>query len=138
MVEYAEKNEDMELLSLIRTVDKYGSDIPKLVDGIKNSTCKYKNESDIIFTSCHKSKGMTYKNVKLCNDYGSMNDFFNKIFIENIQDTKENNNERTRTIEKFKDECYVLYVAITRASGQIQLNDDLKNYLLLRHKFLNK
>lgn len=138
MVEYAEKNEDMELLSLIRTVDKYGSDIPKLVDGIKNNTCKYKNESDIVLTTCHRAKGQTYKNVKLCNDYGSMNDFFNKIFIENIQDTKENKNERTELIDKFKDECYVLYVAITRASGQIQLNDDLKNYLLLRHKFLTK
>ena len=138
MVEYAEKNDDMELLSLIRTVDHYGADIPKLVDGVKNNTCRYKNESDIIFTTCHRAKGQTYQNVKICNDYGSMNDFFNKIFIENVQDTKENKNERTRTIEKFTDECYVLYVAITRASGQIQLNDDLKNYLLLRHKFLNK
>ena len=39
-----------------------------------------------------------------------------------------------KLIQDFKDECYVLYVAITRASGEIELNNDLKNWLLLRYK----
>ena len=129
MVDYAEKNSDIELLSLIRMVDAYGSRIPRLVDTIKNNTCRSKDNADVIFTTCHRSKGQTYKNVKLCNDYGSVQDFFNKIYIENIQGV-----DRQKLIQDFKDECYVLYVAITRASGEIELNNDLKNWLLLRYK----
>ena len=130
MKEYANENDDIELKSLIRAVIEYGSDIPSLVEEIRMSECKDKKIADIILTTAHKSKGATYENVKLCNDYAKMTDFFNKMHIEVLSPE-----EKEELLAKTKEECHILYVSITRAKGEIELNEDLKKYLLIRDKF---
>lgn len=130
MMEYAEDTEDIELLSLIRMVEKYGSRTVDIVDGIKNHTVTKKEKADIIFTTCHRAKGMTYPMpVYISNDHLDLEiEYKNKYIKKDDEDTK---------IKKKKDiteEINIIYVAITRASGQIELSDSIKRYLLLRYK----
>lgn len=129
MQDYAEKNNDLELLSLIKTVNKYGDEIPKLIHRVKTNTKQYKKDADIIFTTIHKSKGQTYGNVKLADDTFDISDYFTKkyILLEKIEKEKE---------QEAKEEMCVIYVAITRAKGEIQLNDKLKKYLVDRMNML--
>ena len=41
-------------------IDKYGSDIPRIVDSIKSNSVTDKLIADVIFSTIHRSKGMTY------------------------------------------------------------------------------
>ena len=137
MVEYAEKNEDVELLSLINAVKRYGDRIPQLISRIRKTDCPDRDKADVGFCTIHKSKGQTYENVRIMDDCFSMEDYFNKIFIEKIED-KKGSPERSNLIKSAKSEVCILYVAITRAKGQIELNDDLKRYLVLRYQYNSK
>ncbi|GCD10402.1 UvrD-helicase domain-containing protein [Clostridium tagluense] len=128
MEEYADSSKDIELLSLISMVKKYGAQIPSLVESIEGNTVKSKETSQVIFTTIHKSKGMTFKNMVICNDHMDLADFYKKKFIEEDQDLKQ---------ETFKEECCILYVAITRVSGEIELSDNYKEYLVLRHRYIS-
>lgn len=129
MIEYAKSIEDLELIALDRMITKYGYKIPQIVDGIKNNTVTKKDYADVIFSTIHRSKGQTYTiPVYVSDDCFDIENIFKKAFID-----KENVN-----FKNYYEEMCILYVAITRAAGEIQLNDNLKNYLVLRWKFLNK
>ena len=81
--------------------------------------------------TAHKSKGATFENVKIADDFFSMEDYFNKRYIEVKQDGDNS------YLKKAEEEVCVLYVAITRAKKNIQLNNDLLRYLLLRYQYFN-
>jgi len=128
MIEYAKSIEDSELIALDRMINKYGGQIPRIVDGIKNNTVIKKENADVIFSTCHRAKGQTYTiPVYISDDCFDIKSIFKKAYID-----KENIN-----FEYYYEEMCILYVAITRAAGKIQLNDNLKDYLLLRWKFFN-
>ena len=128
MIEYAKSIEDLELIALDRMITKYGYKIPQIVDGIKNNTVTKKDYADVIFSTIHRSKGQTYTiPVYVSDDCFDIENIFKKAFID-----KENIN-----FENYYEEMCILYVAITRAASEIQLNDNLKNYLVLRWRFFN-
>lgn len=130
MIEYANNTEDLELLALDRMIYKYGSDIPRIVDGIKNNSVKEKYEADVIFSTIHRAKGQTYLlPVYISDDHFDLEGAFRKYYIDR---------EKDFDIRKYYEEMCIIYVAITRAAKEIQLSDKLKNYLLLRHKFYSK
>jgi len=133
MKTYANDIEDIELLSLIRMVDKYGSRIIDIVDGIKNNTVTDKSKADIMFSTCHKAKGITIDiPVYISNDYLDLEvTYRNKYLkIEEDYDYKDKKN-----VEKdISQEIFVIYVAISRYKGQIELSDSIKRYLLMRYK----
>ena len=127
MEEYAENTDDLELKAIIRTIDKYGDIIPDLIDKIKNNIVKDKSKADIIFSTIHKSKGMTYSiPVLISDDHFDIETFFRNKFINK----KANMND-----ENYKDEMSIVYVGITRCAGEIELSDTLKRYLILRYKY---
>jgi superfamily I DNA/RNA helicase len=129
MREYAESVEDLELLSLDRMVSKYGSDIPKIIDSIKNNSITEKERADVIFSTIHRSKGMTYNMpVYISDDHFDIEKAFRKAYV-NV-DPKENFD-----IKAYYEEMCIIYVAITRCAREIELSEKLKNYLLLRYKF---
>lgn len=129
MIEYAETTEDLELLALQRMIYKYGDKIPSIVGSIKNNTTNKKYEADVSFSTMHRSKGMTYSiPVYISDDHFDIEDVFKNQYIEGNKDFD---------IKKYYEEMCILYVAITRAAGQIELSDKLKNYLILRYKTFN-
>ncbi len=128
MIEYAKNTEDLELIALDRMIDKYGSKIPKIVDSIKNNTVIKKDNGDVIFSTIHRSKGQTYLiPVYISDDCFDIKGVFKKAYID----------KETISFDNYYEEMCILYVAITRAANEIQLNDKFKDYLLLRWKFLN-
>lgn len=130
MLEYVENNEDLELKSIIKMIDNYGSRIPYLVDSIKYNTINDKNKADVIFSTIHKAKGQTFKiPVLISEDHFDIDNFFTRRFID---EDKELN------INDIYEEMAILYVAITRCAGEIQLSDNLKKYLLSRYEFYKK
>lgn len=131
MEKYAQENEDIELLGFIKTINDYGSRIPELIENIKNCECKSRNDMELGVCTAHKSKGATFENVKIADDFFSMEDYFNKRYIEVKQDGDNS------YFTKAEEEVCVLYVAITRAKKNIQLNNDLLRYLLLRYQYFN-
>ena len=130
MEKYAEDTDDLELKAIIRTINKYGNIIPSLIDKIKNNIVKDKSKANIIFSTIHKSKGMTYSiPVLISDDHFDIETFFRNKFINK----KANMNEKN-----YKDEMSIIYVGITRCAGEIELSDTLKRYLILRYKYKNK
>ena len=128
MEDYADKNEDIELLALIRMVKEYGSSIPELINKIKSSTTTKREKADVIFSTIHKSKGSTFKmGVLISSDHFDIEKVYKKKFIEM--------DKAYFTDKDFYEEMCIIYVAVTRCAGEIELSDNLKNYLLLRYKF---
>lgn len=130
MIEYAENVEDLELLALNRMVTKYGSKIPRIVDNIRKNTVTNKSNANVIFSTMHRSKGQTYNiPVYISDDHFNISKVFIKQYIDQVEDFD---------INGYYEEMCILYVAITRAAGQIQLSDKVKEYLLLRYQFYNE
>jgi len=126
--DYSEKTKDLELLALIRMVKKYGSRIIDIVNGIKNNSVTKKENADILFSTIHRSKGQNYLlPVYISDDHFDIEgEYYNK-FIETDPEKKKVN-------DNLFEEMAIVYVACTRAFGQISLSDTIKRYLLLRHK----
>ena len=131
MKDYANDIEDIELLSLIRMVDKYGSSIVNIVDGIKNNAVTNKDKADIIFSTIHKSKGLTLSiPVYISNDHLDLEVTYKNKYLK-----REEDYDSKKKVEKdISEEIYCIYVVISRCSGEIELSDSIKRYLLLRHK----
>lgn len=114
LISYAKETEDIELISIDKTIEKYGSNIPKLVSNISKQSITNKSDADIILTTIHKSKGQTFSiPILISNDH-----------------YKLSNVEIDKRMKKdiFEDMC-LLYVAITRCADQIELSQSLKMYL---------
>lgn len=131
MVDYAKKTNDLEILALDRMIEKYGSIIPDVVDNVKYNSTKNKDEANVLFSTIHRSKGMTYSiPVYISDDHFEIENVFKKEYIN-----KEDKNDFN--INDFYEEMCIVYVAITRCAGEIIFSDKLKDYLLLRWKFFN-
>ena len=90
-----------EFKFMIKLVESYGS---SLRDYIKKLIKASNRSAEHIFVTAHKSKGLEFLYVKIENDF---------MKIENAS----------------TEELNLLYVAITRASYYLELNEDLKDYL---------
>jgi intein/homing endonuclease len=129
MIEYANEIEDYEILALNRMLFKYGSKIPQIVDGIKNNTTTKKLEANVIFSTIHRAKGQTYlQPVYISDDHFDIEKVFKKEYILH---------EDYFDINKYYEEMCLVYVAVSRCFGEIELSPKLKEYLLLRWKHFN-
>ena len=127
MEDYADKTVDLELLALIKMVKKYSSRIIDIVNGIKNNSVTKKESADILFSTIHRSKGMSYSMpVYISEDHFDIESEYRNKFIGQDEEKKENNN--------LYEEMCILYVGCTRCVGEIELSEIVKRYLLLRHK----
>ena len=123
---WADNTNDRELVIKIQIVEEYKEEIPTILDKI-NERCRYDPEnSDYIFTSTHKAKGLEWKTVII------LDDFFRKdgneigavpggIFTRPWKNGLE---------EFGNDEKNILYVAMTRAKKNLVFNFALLNLLL--------
>ena len=130
MKKYSEEIEDIELLSLIRMVEKYGSKIIDIVDGIKNNTVTDKSKADIIFSTCHKAKGLTIDiPVYISDDYLDLEVTYRNKYLKS-----EDDNNKKKVKKDISEEIFIIYVAISRCKAEIVLSDSIKRYLLMRYE----
>lgn len=111
---YAEAVDDKELKMLIRTIDKYGSDIPHLIENLKTKALKQLTGKEIILSTAHKSKGLEFPSVVLLDDFSDL-----KFEID------VNGKEKRPSVEDIN----ILYVALTRAEKNLKLNEKTKEWL---------
>lgn len=112
-VHIADSTQDKEMLFLHKIVDKYHGKIEDLFKKIQHSTVHDSRQADIVLTTVHKSKGLEFDNVFLCNDFSTFIDNNGEV---NIRGWKE-------------EEINILYVAATRAIYKLRPNPSLKNII---------
>ena len=111
---FAKNVNDIELLSKIKIVEKFGDRMPAMIAKIKSSCAKDITKADIVLSTIHKSKGLEFDTVCLLNDFTELREMFGP------------GNGRLWP----EDEKNLLYVAITRAKTNLVMNDLLKFELL--------
>ncbi|MGM0586838.1 MAG: UvrD-helicase domain-containing protein [Bacteroidota bacterium] len=114
MKTYAQTVEDVELLSLCKVMDNYEHvDIPSMLDRIYDKMVDEPQDADVILTTAHKAKGLEFKHVKLADDFQRLMD----------------DGEIAPAPALEPEEVNVLYVAMTRASHSLELNEDVRSFL---------
>lgn len=123
---YAEDAEDVQVRSLVKICDNYGMRIPELIDRIKAANVSVENavqqsshiediyNAQVFLTTAHKSKGLEFNQVILCEDFANLVDQGNYAQPEDLSEQSIN----------------LHYVALTRARHVLQLNQQLKDFVV--------
>ena len=120
-VAQVEAGNDLEMMSKIMIVDKFGSNLPGHVEVLMDQS-QYGMEDprvDMVFSTVHKFKGLEMDTVRLLND-----------FIYTCVPYERPEQGRVEV-----DELNLLYVALTRAKRRLVINDAL--FFLLSSSFIN-
>ena len=112
---YATTVDDKELKMLIRVIDKYGVEIPSLINQLKTKSIRNLTNNEIILTTAHKAKGMEFNSVVLLDDYTDLKVTIDDNGQEVVPDTEDIN---------------ILYVAATRAITNLKLNEKTTDWLV--------
>jgi superfamily I DNA/RNA helicase len=116
--DYISKTEDPELAMMVEIVKKYGNEIPKIIQNLKDKHLKHDNkqEAEMIFSTVHRCKGMEYDSVELANDF---------ITEEKVKKTVLELKKENLSFTKLNEEINLLYVAITRTRNQLIIPETL-------------
>ncbi|RXJ96472.1 DNA helicase [Malaciobacter molluscorum] len=106
--EYAKDTKNQEYINIIKFINTYNDNIFDINKQIKENLTMNKNNADIIFTTAHKSKGMQYSQVVMCDD----------DFISNKQIVNKKNKFNNL---KVNEELNIYYVAATRTIDALNM-----------------
>lgn len=112
MARCAEESNDVELKGLIRLVDAYGFDIPRLTEQVK-ACATDAARSNLTLVTGHKCKGLEFDQVRLADDF---------LDIATYKDLVE---EGKSTKDELECEINLVYVAATRALRRLEPNASL-------------
>ena len=111
---FAKNVADVELMSKIKIVEKFGDRMPAIIEKVTSVCVKDSAKADIVLSTIHKSKGLEFDTVVLLNDFSDLREMFGagqgRLWPE--------------------DEKNLLYVAITRAKTNFVMNSLVKDELL--------
>ena len=125
--------EETEIKIAVNVVDKYRETTKSHLEKLKKNLSS-KEECDVLLSTVHASKGLEYEKVILADDFVDIEKISEKInFIENKIHTASDSPEKLKQFREkhkdlfnwFKEECNILYVALTRSFGEIELNKSL-------------
>lgn len=128
---YAKQHNDIKMQSYIKTIFKARSenrDLFKEYNTLKDQTTNRMEDADVILSTIHKSKGATLGNVIVSDDVMNMCEFQTKKDAGDYFDEDLGQKIVFNKYEYFE-EMYVLYVAITRAKGDLELPMSLTAWL---------
>ncbi|TFI47039.1 ATP-dependent helicase [Diaphorobacter sp. DS2] len=97
------------MLRTIKILDTYG-DIPACIDKLHQFAVKDEMEARVTVTTAHRSKGLEWDDVLLCDDFPD--------FLSGDMDEDERN-----------DEINLLYVACTRAMRRLYISSTMERVL---------
>ncbi len=103
---FGEETGDIVIERYCSFVEEYKNDIPSIINKIRTSINAQHFDSNIIVTTCHKSKGNEYDHVILLDDF--------KLPLRKANDDFEPSGINA-------DEVNILYVAITRAKKSLEI-----------------
>ena len=111
---YAENANDFEVKRMVEVVKSYGSEIETIVPAIHAAAVPLLDGADMVLSTAHKSKGLTLESVRLADDFPGL------VGVDGAPLPPEMLNRQ---------EVNLLYVAMTRASHNLQLNSTTLEYL---------
>jgi superfamily I DNA/RNA helicase len=106
--EYGSEASDAEVKALVRTVELYRSDVPRVYNAIKAADTPAQDRAQVTLATGHRAKGLEWEQIEL------LGDFFDPM------DPPEDLN---------LEEVNLLYVAVTRAIRAVQLPSGLTAWL---------
>lgn len=104
---YGVEASDVEIGALVKTVEKYQSQIPRIYEAVKASQVSLQEKADVILTTAHRAKGLEFDQVYLQDD-------FIELPPEGDYDPEEIN---------------LLYVALTRAIHAVRFPETLVHWV---------
>jgi len=105
---YGDEARDAETCALVKVVDQYRTEIPRIYAAIKAADTPLQERAHVTMTTAHKAKGLEWQQVQLCDD-----------FVELPPDDETFDPE----------EINLLYVGVTRAISAIGLPVSLAEWL---------
>lgn len=116
---YGDTTRDAEVRVLCQIVEDFGAETPKLVDQLRANAVNDPDRTDaVVLTTAHKSKGLDWDNVQLCNDFSAAGD------AEAIVQSAPSLPLDPETSQ----EINLLYVAMTRARRHLSLDGDTSDW----------
>ena len=109
---FATNVNDVELLSKIKIVEKYGAHVPELISRIRSNVVKDIKTADTVLSTVHKAKGLEFDTVVLMDDFPDFKE--QGLQLKNVPE----------------DEANLIYVAITRAKMRLVVNSLVKEEIL--------
>lgn len=108
---------DRELGLMLDIVKKYGRELPAILREIRRKHLPEteRHQADMIFSTVHRSKGLEYDQVTLCDD------FIREETVVRHQQANENELDA----EALMEEINLLYVALSRSRNRLTLPDEL-------------
>ncbi|MBN2838103.1 MAG: DEAD/DEAH box helicase [Fusobacteriaceae bacterium] len=125
--------EETEIKIAVNVVEKYKETTKQHLHQLKSNLSE-KEQCDILLSTVHASKGLEYERVILADDFVDIEKINEKInFLENKILSLDNSTEKLKKFKEnynnlfgwFKEECNILYVALTRSFGEMELNKNL-------------
>lgn len=113
---YGRDAKDKEILALIAVVREYKHTLPGLIEQVRAQATDEMKDAQVVLTSAHKSKGLQFLQVILGNDFEDMVD--EQGFLRNLE------------ADELDQEINLLYVALTRAEQNVELNPQLEAMLV--------
>ncbi len=116
LLQYVEQTGDIELAMLTQLVIIYGDGLPEQLQRLKNAVLQggETEQADQIFSTVHRSKGMEYDAVRLMPDF-----LTEKKLRKQIEE-----NKRQLDTGRLQEEINLLYVAITRSRGKLEIPEN--------------
>ena len=109
---FATNVDDVELLSKIKIVEKYGDRVLELISRIRSSVVKDIKTADTVLSTVHKAKGLEFDTVVLMDDFSDFRE------------------QGLQPKDVPEDEANLIYVAITRAKMRLVVNSLVKEEIL--------
>ena len=109
---FATNVDDVELLSKIKIVEKYGDRVPDLISRIRSNVVNDIKTADTVLSTVHKAKGLEFDTVVLMDDFPDFRE--QGLQLKNVPE----------------DEANLIYVAITRAKMRLVVNSLVKVEIL--------
>ena len=131
LLNYVNETEDAELTTAIKVINSYShkdgiESFPEAIDEIREHTTDNKEYADLCLCTAHKSKGLTFTEpIFLENDFIKITETLSKI---NGCIARGEDEELQSVISQINQDINLLYVALTRAKGEIYLNKDLSEF----------
>jgi F-box protein 18 (helicase) len=116
---YGEAAQDGEARVLCKLVETHSHDTLQLIDDIRANAVHGERDADIVVTTAHKSKGLEWGCVRICDDFE---------FLENLEADLRDHPGEPLSAQKVQD-VNLLYVAATRAKTALQLNEETTEWM---------
>ena len=118
--ELLEEARDLELRFLVQIIVHYGRALPGLVADLRRRAVPHPSAAERVLATAHKAKGLEWPRVRLASDFPSLEELH----------AVDGDGLPYLTPEERDQELHLLYVAVTRARQQLEVNEAVRRCIV--------